>query len=322
MTIPDARRLNVRHGIVARGLLCTALVLLAGGLGAQTASTGSDVKKSFWTLGIYTGPSPFELSSATAVKNPVLKGADVTDMNADTLAHPFMLVEGSRYYAFFTAKDLASDKGGIGLAESSDGLNWKFRKTVIWEPFVTSHPYVFKWRNEYYLIPEAHTETSVRLYKATSFPDEWKYQGDVIKGDHFISPTLVHYKDMWWMFTVRSGNETLRLFYATDFKGPWTEHPLSPIVKKDLGTARPGGRPFVLDGKLYRLGQDCSTKYGYQVRAFQITDISPKSYSETMIDTPLVKATADGWNADAMHHVDAHQLGEKRWIAIVDALGK
>ena len=293
-------------------------------LGAQsndrpTAAGSSDVKSS-WTLGIYTGPSPFQLSPA--VKNPVLRGADVKDMNVDTLAHPFMVRAGSRYYAFFTAKDLASDKGGIGLAESDDGLEWKFRRTVIREPFVTSHPYVFEWRNEYYLIPEAHTETSVRLYKATAFPDEWKYEGDLIKGDHFISPTLVRYKDRWWMFTVRSGNETLRLFYASDFKGPWTEHPLSPIVKKDLRTARPGGRPFVFEGKLYRLGQDCYPTYGYQVRAFEITEISPTAYSEKMIETPLVKATSKGWNAEAMHHVDAHEIGAKRWIAIVDALGK
>ena len=251
-----------------------------------------------------------------------MRGADVKDMKADTLAHPFLVIADSKYYAFFTAKDLAPDKGGIGLAESTNGLEWKFRRTVIREPFVTAHPFVFKWQNEYYLIPEAHTETSVRLYRATAFPDEWKYEGDLIKGDRFISPTLVRYKDMWWMFTVRSGNETLRLFYASDFKGPWTEHPLSPIVKKDLRTARPGGRPFVLDGKLYRLGQDCYPRYGYQVRAFEITDISPTTYSEKMIDTPLVKATAKGWNADAMHHVDAQQTGKNRWIAIVDALGK
>jgi hypothetical protein len=41
-----------------------------------------------------------------------------------------------------------------------------------------------------------------------------------------------------------------------------------------------------------------------------------------MIETPLVKATGTGWNADAMHHVDAHQIGKDKWIAIVDALGK
>jgi hypothetical protein len=312
----------MRHGIAVPAACRLAVAVCACGLTLGAQSAKQPAAKSYWTIGILTGPSPFQLSPPPNLKNPVLRGSDVTDIEVDTLAHPFMVIEGSRYYAFFTAKFLASDKGGIGLAESADGMAWRFRRTVIREPFVTAHPFVFKWQGAYYMIPEAHTETSLRLYKATRFPDEWKYQKDLLTGDHFISSTLVRYKDMWWLFTVRSGNETLRLFYAAGFEGPWTEHPLSPIVKKDLRTARPGGRPFVIDGKLYRLAQDCYPRYGYQVRAFEITDISPTTYAEKMIETPLVKATSAGWNADAMHHVDAQEIGRNRWIAIVDALGK
>jgi hypothetical protein len=127
----------------------------------------------------------------------VLTGADVTDMkdlNVDTVAHPFLVAVGSRYYVFFTAKDLKADQGGIGLAESADGLEWKFRRTVIRERFVLSHPCVFEWHNDYYMVPETHTETSVRLYRATSFPDQWNYEGDLLRGDHFISPTVTLYK--------------------------------------------------------------------------------------------------------------------------------
>ncbi len=279
------------------------------------------VKKRAWTLGIYAGASPLELGPAPNVANPVLTAADVTDMNVDALAHPFLVVKNRRYYMFFTAKDLKSDRGGIGLAESDDGVKWKFRRTVIRAPFVQSHPYVFEWENEYYLIPEAHTETAVRLYKATAFPEEWKYVGNLLEGDHYISLTLVRHKGMWWLFTSPSGNDTLRLFYASDFRGPWKEHPLSPIVKKDLRTARPAGRPFVIDGLLYRLGQDCYPTYGRAVRAFRITDISPTTYAENMVEAHVVEASGKGWNSDGMHHVDAQQTGTGRWIAVVDAIG-
>ena len=312
--------------ICACGLLLSGNRILARDSTPQGSQQPSPVKtspdKNAWTIGIYTGPSPFQLSAPASARNPVLTAADVNDLAVDTIAHPFMVVTDSRYYLFFTAKDAKTDKGGIGLAESANGLDWKFRRTVIHEPFVLSHPYVFKWQNDYYMIPEGHTETSIRLYKAAEFPDKWKYERDLLGGDHFISPTIVRYKDMWWLFTVRPGNETLRLFYAPDLKGPWTEHPLSPIVKKDLETARPAGRPFVVDGVLYRLGQDCYPTYGNQVRAFRITDISPNTYSETMIDTPVVKSSSKGWNAEAMHHVDAHQIGQNKWIAAVDALGR
>src|SRR5215470_3983241 len=195
----------------------SAVLTLSAAIAASMAVSISDStaqdnrpsagKKRVWTLGVYAGGSPLALQPAPKAANPVLTAADVTDMKVDALAHPFLVIKDKRYYVFFTAKDLKSDKGGIGLAESREGATWKFRRTVIRESFVQSHPYVFEWQNEYYLIPEAHTEASVRLYKATAFPDEWKYEGDIIKGDHFISPTLVRYKDLWWMFTVRSGNE-------------------------------------------------------------------------------------------------------------------
>jgi len=298
--------------------------LWACGVGRDSAAQGNPqpaAKQSAWTLGIYTGPSPLQLAPAPEVKNPVLAAADVSDIKVDAVAHPFMVIKDKRYYLFFTAKDLKSDQGGIGLAESGDGLHWKFRRTVIREPFVQSHPFVLEWQHEYYLIPEAHTQTSIRLYKATAFPEEWKYVGNLLEGDHFISPTLARYKNLWWLFTSPSGNDTLRLFYASDFKGPWKEHPLSPIVKKDLRTARPAGRPFVLDGALYRLGQDCYPTYGRAVRAFRITDISPTTYAETMVERPVVEASGKGWNSDGMHHVDAHPMGKGRWIAVVDALG-
>lgn len=290
---------------------------------AKQPSAGQTRKKNAWSIGIYTGPSPFQLSAPANLKNPVLRAEDVTDLDVNIVAHPFMVIKDSKYYLFFTAKnDLSEEFGGIGLAESRNGLNWTYKQIVLKEPFVLSYPYVFKWQDDYYMIPEAHTETFVRLYRATDFPTKWTYERDLITGDHFISASVVRYADMWWMFVARLGNETLRLFYASDLKGEWKEHPLSPVVAKDLNTARPGGRPFVIDGTLYRIGQDCYPTYGNQVFAFQITEISPTAYQEKMMDTPLVKATSKGWNADAMHHVDLHQVSKNQWIAAVDGLGK
>jgi hypothetical protein len=330
-TLLDRTRLDMkRKSTISTAWLlavtvCACGVSLNGQAGRQAPTSKTGAEQNLWTIGIYTGPSPFELSAPSNVKNPVLTGADVTDMkdlNVDTVAHPFLVAVGSRYYMFFTAKDLKADQGGIGMAESRDGFEWEFRRTVIRERFVLSHPCVFEWHNDYYLVPEAHTETSVRLYRATSFPDQWHYEGDLIRGDHFISPTLARYKDVWWLFASVPGNGTLRLFQARDLKGPWTEHPQSPIVKDDIRTARTAGRPLVMDDTLYRLGMDCYPTYGSRVRAFQITNISPSTYVEKMIETPLVKASSKGWNALAMHHVDALRTGADQWMAAVDALGR
>ena len=288
---------------------------------ALTHSPGQATVSDVWSIGIYSGPSPFQLSEPRNVKNPVLTPADVTDFPVNIVAHPFMIIEGSRYYLFFTAKnDLSGEVSGIGLAESSNGTDWHYRRIVLKEPFVLSYPYVFKYQNNYYMIPEAHAEKFVRLYRATEFPYKWTYEKDLLTGDTYIGASVAEYAGMWWMFVGRLGNETLRLFYASDLKGQWREHPLSPIVAKDPNIARPGGRALVIDGKLYRIGQDCEPTYGYQALAFPVTDISPTTYKEKA-GTPLVKATSRGWNSDAMHHVDLHQLGDRKWIAAVDGKG-
>ena len=289
-------------------------------LSQSVSKTGTETT---WSIGIYTGPSPFQLSSPANVSNPVLTAGDVTDVDAALVAHPFMTVTDSVYFMFFTVKDKINQHGSIGLAESLNGVDWEYRQIVIDEPYDLSYPYIFQWQDEYYMIPEAHTETSVRLYRAIDFPTGWTYEKDLISSDsdHFISPSIVRYKEMWWMFIARSGNETLRLFYASDLMGPWTEHSLSPIVEKNLDTARPAGKPVVIDGILYRMGQDCYPTYGNQVRAFQITAISTKTYEEEMIDVPIIKATSTGWNAYAMHHVDLHQIDKNLWITPVDGQG-
>jgi len=122
------------------------------------------------------------------------------------------------------------------------------------------------------------------------------------------------------MFVGMQGNETLRLYYANHLKGEWTEHPLSPIVEGDKDIARPGGRPLVIEGSLYRLGQDCYPTYGLSVSAFQITGLSRTTYREKMIDPPIVEATSTGWSAEGMHHVDALLIGEENWLAAVDGV--
>ncbi len=285
---------------------------------SQTARTASE---NIWSIGIYTGTSPFQLAAPAGVANPVLTPAAVTDWKVNIVAHPFMVISGSKYYMFFTAKnDLGKEQSGIGLAESKDGFRWEYKRIVLKEPFVLSYPYVFKWQNDYYMIPESYTEKFVRLYRARSFPNEWTYERDLLTGDVFISPSVVRYADLWWMFAGGLGNDTLRLFFAEDLKGKWREHPLSPVVK-DLNTARPAGRPVVIDGVLYRIGQDCYPTYGNQAFAFRVGEISTTKYREQMLAAPLVRATSKGWNADAMHHVDLHQIAKDQWIAAVDAKG-
>ena len=63
-----------------------------------------------------------------------------------------------------------SGHGDIGLAVSDDGINWSYKQIVLDEPFHMSYPYVFKWQEDFYMIPESQEANSVRLYRALDFP--------------------------------------------------------------------------------------------------------------------------------------------------------
>ena len=270
-----------------------------------------------WTVGIYTGSTPFDLNDPQNVSNPVLTREDITDVDALFIADPFMIVENKEYNMFFEVLNRETNQGDIGLAKSRDGVNWQYQKIVLDEPFHLSYPYIFSWDNNYYLIPESGEDMSVRLYKAASFPDKWEYVGDLLSGHTYIDPSIFHYKGMWWLFTY-TYRGILNLYYSEDLLKGWRPHPQNPIVKFDKNISRPAGRVFNYEGRLYRLAQSGIPRYGSSVFAFEITDISKESYEEKIAsEKPIITFTGKGWNAGRMHHVDLHKLGD-RWIGAVD----
>lgn len=274
--------------------------------------------RSRWSIGIYTGQSPFDLMSPEKL-NPVLTAKDVTDVRARAVADPFMIAEGSVWYMFFEVMNTDTERGAIGLAASGDGLKWKYERIVLEEPFHLSYPYVFKWNDAYYMVPESHEACSVRLYKAEQFPIKWLPVATLLRGD-FVDPSVVNYRSKWWIFVgYAQGHKVLRLYYADALEGPYAEHPKSPIVLGDARIARPAGRVLILGDRIYRFAQDCHRSYGNQVKMFEITDLTPASYAEREVTPgPVLRASGSGWNAEGMHHVDLHQTAANKWIASVD----
>lgn len=275
-------------------------------------------KREKWSVGIYTGSTPFNFISPENINNPVLTAKDVTDITADFVADPFMVRESSKWFMFFEVKNAHTNQGDIGMAMSDDGLNWKYKQIVLDEPFHLSYPYVFKWKSEYYMIPECHQTYSVRLYKAIDFPSKWSFVRTLIHGDYYTDPSVFRYDSKWWIFagTNPKKNDVLRLYYADDLMGPWTEHPQSPIIKGNAHIARPGGRVLIFNNRIVRYTQDDAPVYGSQVRMFEITELSTQRYKEKEVnESPLLKK---GWNAERMHHADPLQIDENKWIACVD----
>ncbi|MCJ7800781.1 MAG: hypothetical protein MUP82_00295 [Candidatus Marinimicrobia bacterium] len=272
-----------------------------------------------WSIGIKEGPSPFNLTEPANVSNPVITAKDITDVNTSYVADPFIAIDNNMYYMFFEVFNWDTYQGDIGYAESNDGYQWNYKNIILDETFHLSYPYIFKWQNEYYLIPESSEDRSVRLYKAVSFPDRWEYVSNLLSGYQYIDPSIVRYNNMWWLFVaVTPDNGVINLYYSNNLQSDWKAHPMNPIVRLDKDISRPAGRILDYNDRLYRLAQDSFYEYGQQVFAYEITELTEKSYSEKIVsETPLITRSGKGWNAAGMHHVDLHKIGDK-WIGAVD----
>lgn len=277
-----------------------------------------------WTIGIYSGDSLFSLAPPDSFANPVLTRQDVDDVSATFVADPFMISVSDGWYMFFEVLNQKTNKGEIGLAVSRDGFEWKYKQIILSEPFHLSYPYVFEFGGEFYLIPETVNADSVRLYKANFFPTSWSYVCSLIKGIYADS-SIFYFDNRWWLFTCTTPyqHHSLRLYFAEKLSGPWREHPASPIVEQDRRIARPAGRVVILSDKIIRFAQDCAPFYGMRVRAFEISELTPQTYTECEQESsPILTPSGQGWNKWRMHHIDPHLLPNGKWIACVDGCSK
>lgn len=248
---------------------------------------------------------------------PVLTAADVTDRPARYVADPFLLRAGDRFYLFFEI--LGVERGVIGVATSPDSVRWRYEKVVLEEPFHLSYPFVFRWQDAFYMIPESGADRSVRLYRASRFPEGWEFVGALVTGKRFADPTLLRDGGRWWLFAGDADRSVLHLYQAEHLTGPWTPHPQSPVVRGREEAPRPGGNLLWAGGRLLRIAQDDAGGYGSSVHAFEILELTPERYREQALPgNPLLRASGSGWNSEGMHQLSTLETGPGRWIAAVD----
>lgn len=270
-----------------------------------------------WSISIYKGDSPDQMRPAETVQIPTLTAEHVTDADAGFVADPFMISRDGRWYMFYEVLNQENGLGEIACSSSPDLINWNYEGISLVEPFHLSYPMVFKSDGVLYMVPETRQAGEIRLYEALDFPKKWKQVAVLAEGDYADATPFKH-NGTWWMYALH-GTKTLHLYAAENLKGPWTLHPSSPLVENDLRVSRPAGRVIQYDGKLFRLAQDGIPLYGSRVRMMEVLTLDKTQYQEIEIDSsPILKGSRKGWNAIAMHHMDAQQTADGSWIACVD----
>jgi hypothetical protein len=255
---------------------------------------------------------------ANVLEHPTLQAADVSDVDAEFIADPFILLHNSKYYIFFEVLDRATWKGVIGLAVSDDGEYWAYERIVLKENFHLSYPYVFWHRDEIYMIPETIGAGKIVLYKASKFPYVWEVARELIQGQ-YADPSVFQYNNKWWMYAFSSANGNLHLFYSDKLDGAWMEHPKSPLISQNFRITRPAGRVIVHNEDVYRFAQDGVPYYGKSVKSFKITKLSETEYEEHEVDVILNGSNHEAdWRKDGMHHIDQLKTNDNEWLIAVD----
>lgn len=275
-----------------------------------------------WSIGIYAGPSPFQLTPYPGpAAQPVLSPRSLGAIKADGVADPFMVRFGNQWLMFFEVENRRSGKGEVGLATSPDALSWKFQGIVLAEPFHLSYPQVFEDAGAWYLLPEAASSGGTRLYQAGASPMGPWHLAAILIDVPLVDPTVFRHDDRWWLLALKGfrGEDELVLYHADRLAGPWRPHRANPLLRRDRRAVRPAGRVIRHQGALIRFSQDYTAYYGRCVRAFRIDELSTECYSEReLVEMDGLGPSGQGWNSTGMHHIDIHELAPDSWIACVD----
>ncbi|MZQ85524.1 family 43 glycosylhydrolase [Paenibacillus sp. 5J-6] len=278
------------------------------------------IELAVWSIKIIKSDTIFpKRVNAHDFTSPTLQCTDVTDVEAEFVADPFVVSNGLNYYLFFEVLNKQSERGEIAVAVSADGEKWQYDRVVLKENFHLSYPYVFAHENDYYMLPESSEAGGVFLYKSNQFPYNWERGKQLLAGS-FVDPTLFHHNQKWWMFVGSKDGRNLYLFYSDRIDGEWVEHPYNPIVRNNSHISRPAGKVVSHEGDIYRFTQDGVPSYGKLVKAARITKLSETEYEEEVIEQDqLTGSDQEGsWRKDGMHHIDHLQTEDNKWLIAVD----
>ena len=207
-------------------------------------------------------------------------------------ADPFPVEVDGRCFIFVEEWLYRMGKGRIAVLEL-DGETVGEAGIALETSHHLSHPFLFHWQDQLYMIPESCRNRSVELYRCLSFPLHWELERILLDGLSAADATLEEIDRTWWMFLNVgkrgiSNHDELHLYYADSPLGPWREHARNP-VKSDVRSSRPAGRLIRNGGELLRPAQDCTPRYGSAICLQRILELTPERYAEE----PVARFEAD-----------------------------
>lgn len=264
-----------------------------------------------WSTAIYWQPKLTLPPEGSPLKVFYRKGLLRLGDYDNTYADPFLIVDKGELFVFLEAKQFARPGRIIGF-RTTDLRTFSPMGDVLKPNYHVSYPFVFRIGAEIFMVPETAEAGEVALYMFEPFPEKLKKIRVLLSGC-YVDASPFNVDGTWYMYATSSRG--LELFYTDDLvSGVMKTHPCSPVTS-DRQFYRCAGGVIGIDGKLFRLAQNCSGDYGQNVSLMEIQEVTQKTYAESLARANCFQCK-DYWNKLGVHHVSTSSMSGEVIVAV------
>ena len=235
---------------------------------------------SYFTIAIRSRSENSILSDPTFQPEYVMH-AEVNRWAAD----PFLVEDNGKTWLFYEAVE--NNHGHIEVAEVLPNCSLGKPVVLLRDDCHYSYPFVFRWNNEWFMIPESSAAKEVRLYRAIEFPQKWMLQ-EVVLTERAVDTTVFERDGCLFLLTFLTDGKTERVqprMYSLLLSETGAELRAIDWKYYDELRVRGAGPVFLEKDKLYRPVQiNQEQRYGDAVAICQMSD-QVSDYSEVIVNT-------------------------------------
>lgn len=230
-----------------------------------------------WNIGILN--FPIEQILQQKIKISWLKSPVKSGFHAD----PFGFEIDGKKFIIFEDYSKFWRRGRIAIA-NFDGQKLVNKKIILDDKKHLSYPFIIHHQGLIYMVCESCKEKKLNLYKIDKKTLELKKIREIFSDKKVIDPTIIFHQNKFWLFYNSAEGDVshLNIAFADSLFSDFKDHPKNP-VKIDKASSRPAGTPFMVDGKFYRLAQNCSNTYGGAVAINRIIELDTENFSEELV---------------------------------------
>lgn len=196
---------------------------------------------------------------------------------------PFGYMADGQLNVLYGKFDAAKGKGEISRLRPKRDNVLKRSRTMLTHANALAHPFLIEHEGRSLVIPEGG-EGRVDLYRVNEANELLEFVCTLVH-EPLCAPTVFRYEGRWWLLGTKAPLEDVALhaYHAPTLEGPWEPHALAPL-KVDVRSAKPGGTPFMHEGRLYRPAVDNSPKHA-GIAIMRVLELTPTTFAEEWVKT-------------------------------------